>query len=90
MYDLPVKDKAQVLRDFLMYSKLDVDLKNSIAVGDSASDIPMLLLVGKPIAFNPHRTFAEYAMKKKFAIVVERKDAIFDIKKCVFWDFDVN
>jgi len=87
LYDLPVKDKAQVLRDFLMYSKLDCDLKNSIAVGDSASDIPMLELVGHPIAFNPHRTFAEYAMKKKFAIVVERKDAIFDIKKCIFRDF---
>ena len=88
LYDLPVKNKAQVLKDLLMYSKIDADLKNSIAVGDSESDIPMLELVGNPIAFNPHRTFAEYAMKNKFAIVVERKDAIFDIKKCIFRDFN--
>jgi HAD superfamily hydrolase (TIGR01490 family) len=86
LYDLPVKNKAQVLRDLLLKAKINADFKNSIAIGDSEGDIPMLSMVGNPIAFNPHRTFAEYAMKNKFAIIVERKDAIYDIKKCIFRD----
>lgn len=56
-----------------------IDLKKSVAVGDTESDLRMLKMVGRPIAFNPNRHFLKYAKKHKFEIVVERKDAVYKI-----------
>jgi HAD superfamily hydrolase (TIGR01490 family) len=73
--------KALVLKKYLDDKNLKVDFKNSIAVGDTESDIPMLSLVGHPIAFNPNGELAKYAKKKGWEVVVERKDAIYSLKK---------
>ena len=73
-------DKEAVAKEFLKLSGINADLKNSIAVGDTDNDIPMLKMVGTPIAFNPNKTFAEYAKKNKWRVVVERKDAIYEIE----------
>ncbi len=72
--------KATVLNEYIKAKKLKVDLKRSIAVGDTESDIPMLGLVGRPIAFNPNDQLAKYAKKKKWEIVVERKNVIYSLK----------
>lgn len=76
--------KDRVLKDMLAVSGITADLTRSIAVGDTEGDIPMLKMVGRPIAFNPNRTLAEYAKKRNWPIVVERKDVIYEIKSLSF------
>lgn len=79
-----VTDKKRVLTRLVKNLPVPIDMAQSIAVGDSEGDIPMLKMVGKPIAFNPNRILAQYAKKKKWKIVVERKDVIYDIKSHKF------
>lgn len=74
------RDKESVINNFAGAENIEIDFKNSIAVGDTDNDIPMLKMVGDPIAFNPNRSFAEHARENKWRIVVERKDAIYDVK----------
>jgi HAD superfamily hydrolase (TIGR01490 family) len=80
-----VNSKEKVLRDFISSAKFGIDLRRSIAIGDSESDIPMLESVGRPIAFNPSDTLAEYAKKKGWKIVVERKNVVYEISDCNLW-----
>lgn len=80
----PVEHKEKVLDRILKKYHIDADLPNSYAVGDTHIDIPLLEMVGHPVAFNPNRELAEYAKKRSWKIVVERKDVIFNIKKFEF------
>lgn len=70
-------NKAKILKRLAV--DYNINLKQSVAVGDTESDIPMLSLVGKPIAFNPNLELARVAKKKKWQIVVERKDVVYEI-----------
>lgn len=79
-----MRHKDRVLKDFLANEGLQADLPRSLAVGDTDGDIPMLEMVGRPIAFNPNRTLAEHAKKKKWKIVVERKDVIYGVERFSF------
>ncbi len=79
-----VTNKEKVLRRLVKNLPVSADMSESIAVGDSEGDIPMLKMVGKPIAFNPNRILAQYAQKNGWKIVVERKDVIYDIKSHKF------
>ncbi len=60
----------------------DIDLSRSVAIGDSASDLPMLTRVGWPIAFNPKAAFSaeidRLAQAENYRIpsVIEFGDAI--------------
>lgn len=81
-------DKPGLLADFIAEHEMSVDLKNSIAIGDSEGDIPLLSIVGKPIAFNPSLPLARHARKHHWRIVVERKDVIYDIKNAEFVPHD--
>lgn len=74
------RDKESIIKEFEKSEGVEIDFKNSVAVGDTDNDITMLKLVGNPIAFNPNRTFAEYAKNNGWRIVIERKDAIFEVK----------
>jgi HAD superfamily hydrolase (TIGR01490 family) len=76
--------KDKVLKDFLDNSSLKFDLENSFAVGDTKDDISMLEMVGNPIAFNPSSELAKVARDKKWKIVVERKDVIYEINNFNF------
>lgn len=76
------KNKKGIIERFVNESTDDVDLADSMAVGDSGADIPMLEAVGKPIAFNPDRVLAEHAQKAGWRIVVERKNVVYEIQKC--------
>jgi HAD superfamily hydrolase (TIGR01490 family) len=78
--DNTVRDKSKVIRLFLEDYGLTADLQNSLAVGDTQGDVPTLSLVGKPIAFNPNGGLLDIAKKRGWRIVVERKDAILDLK----------
>jgi HAD superfamily hydrolase (TIGR01490 family) len=75
-------NKAKIVKDLAV--KYQADLKQSIAVGDTESDIEMLKLVGKPIAFNPNIGLATYAKKNKWTIIAERKDVIYQINNFDF------
>ena len=77
-------DKSRILKNIIRSFRFSVDLKRSVAVGDTASDIPMLKMVGNPIAFNPNKPFVEYAKRRGWRIIVERKDTIYDIKRFDF------
>jgi HAD superfamily hydrolase (TIGR01490 family) len=71
--------KDEVLKKLVNRHK--VSQKGSVGVGDTASDITMLELVGIPIAFNPERKLFEQAQKQGWKIVVERKNMIYELEK---------
>lgn len=54
--------------------------KGSVAVGDSHSDIKMMDLVEKPLAFNPEGRLFDYAIKNRWKIVIERKNVIYELE----------
>lgn len=74
-------DKASILKKFIKETPMEIDLKRSMAVGDTEADIPLLKLTGRPIAFNPNIELAKYAQKNGWEIVVERKDVVYTIEK---------
>lgn len=75
-----IRNKRKILQGFIDAAPFRVDLKKSVAVGDSPSDISMLEMVGRPIVFNPDNTLARHAAKKGWEIVVERKNVIYKIE----------
>ena len=74
----PFKNKRQVLERFL--KDANVSLEGSVGVGDTLSDVGFLELVRIPIAFNPNRSLLEVARQRGWPIVVERKDAIYNLQ----------
>ena len=70
--------KGEILQELV--TKHNASWQDSIAVGDSPSDIAMLELVEKPIAFNPTDDLYELALEKKWPIIVERKNVIYDLR----------
>ncbi|HVT00866.1 MAG TPA: HAD-IB family hydrolase [Patescibacteria group bacterium] len=78
IYDVGT-DKTVLIKNFVEKFNDQIDLKDSIGVGDTESDIPVLEFVKKPIVFNPNLGLARYAKKKKWRIIAERKDVIYDV-----------
>ena len=56
-----------------------ISLDGSIGIGDTESDASFLELVERPIAFNPNMNLKKIAQEKKWKIVVEKKDVIYEI-----------
>ncbi len=77
--EIVAEDKAKHLRS--MIAKHDLILENSVAVGDTAGDIPMLEMVERPIAFNPEKKLFDTARERGWDIVVERKNVIYELTK---------
>jgi HAD superfamily hydrolase (TIGR01490 family) len=63
-----------------LVAKHGADWAGSVGVGDSESDIPMLSIVERPIAFNPTRNLYEYAVEHTWPVVVERKNMIYELE----------
>jgi HAD superfamily hydrolase (TIGR01490 family) len=74
----PIFDKASALKQLITAHNLTT--KGSYAVGDSSSDISMLELVDHPIAFNPDKAFFATASARQWAIVVERKNMVYQLQ----------
>ena len=70
-------DKAYIIRRAV--DKESLQLMGSVGVGDTESDIPFLEVVQKPICFNPNAKLYEHAKKRKWKVVVERKDVIYEL-----------
>ncbi|HBB36874.1 MAG: haloacid dehalogenase, IB family protein [Candidatus Moranbacteria bacterium GW2011_GWC1_45_18] len=73
----PVKHKGHVVGQFI--SEKNMTLEGSFGIGDTESDISFLKMVAHPIAFNPNMNLEKAARRKKWKIVVEKKDVIYDI-----------
>jgi HAD superfamily hydrolase (TIGR01490 family) len=58
--------RAQALMDFAAAN--DLDLTNSVAYADSTSDLPMLEVVGYPVAVNPETRLAALARKRGWLV----------------------
>lgn len=71
--------KHLILQELI--DKHGASLKGSVAVGDGASDISMLKMVEQPIAFNPERKLYDYAKRKGWKIVIERKNMVYELEK---------
>jgi HAD superfamily hydrolase (TIGR01490 family) len=71
-----MENKAAVL--LRVVRKENLAFTGSIGVGDTESDIPMLEMVEKPIAFNPNQALYTHAKRRGWKIVVERKDVIYE------------
>lgn len=77
-FDLTVYSKDKVLSELI--KKHGLTLEGSIAVGDSMSDLPMMKLVDRPIAFNPEKTLLAAAKKAGWEVVAERKNVIYKLE----------
>jgi len=72
-----IKNKAKIIDRLLAHGGFT--LEDSIGVGDTDSDIPLLEKVETPICFNPNMKLYEVARQKKWPIIVERKDVVYTI-----------
>ena len=72
-----IMNKGLVLQRAVKREKLT--FKESFAVGDTESDIPMLELVDNPIAFNPNKTLLRRAKQHNWNVVLERKDVVYEL-----------
>jgi len=73
-----ISNKANIVKRVLEKNQ-NFTLKDSIAVGDTEGDIPLLEQVEIPICFNPNQALYDHAKRKKWTVVVERKDVIYHI-----------
>lgn len=78
LYEDLIRDKKSILERTLV--KEGFALKGSVGVGDTETDIPFLKMVDRPIAFNPNGKLYREARRRRWEIVVERKDVIYEMK----------
>ena len=78
LYNDVIKNKDKTLLRAVDHNNLN--LINSIGVGETAADIPFLKLVTKAIAFNPSMKLYKEALKQNLEIVVERKDVVYHLR----------
>ncbi len=74
-----VENKPEILKKLV--AKHGVGWGKSIAVGDSGSDASLLKLVEQPIAFNPDRKLLVTAKEHGWALVIERKNVIYNLEQ---------
>lgn len=72
-----ILNKANILRRVI--EKEGLDIKGSIAVGDTEGDLPILEMVERPICFNPNSGLYKQAQVRDWEVVVERKDVIYNL-----------
>jgi len=77
LYENEMYDKSKIFMRAVQ--KEHLTLRGSVGVGDSESDVAFLKLVQHPIAFNPNRALYREAKRRKWKIVVERKNVIYHI-----------
>ncbi len=73
-----IENKANIVKRVL--EKEGFVLTDSVAVGDTEGDIPMLEMVDRPICFNPNSALFEHAQKAGWEVIVERKDVIYEVQ----------
>lgn len=71
--------KDIVLKELI--DRYNLSVESSIAVGDSESDIAMLAMVKRPIAFNPSKGLFDEAQRQGWNIVIERKNVTYELER---------
>lgn len=72
-----ISNKANIVSRVLSEGNLTEE--NSIGVGDTDGDIPLLEAVAQPICFNPNQGLFTHAKRRDWKVVVERKDVIYEL-----------
>lgn len=72
-----IMNKANILKRAV--EKEGLTLQHSVGVGDTESDISFLELVARPICFNPNASLYKYAKTRRWKVVVERKDVVYEL-----------
>jgi HAD superfamily hydrolase (TIGR01490 family) len=75
----PAKDKKTLLKE--LRDTHAFEMKGSVGVGDTESDVGFLEEVDRPICFNPNKTLFSIAQEKEWEVVVERKNVIYQFKE---------
>ncbi len=73
-----ISNKANIAKRVFEHNS-NLTMKDSLAVGDTDSDISLLESVDFPICFNPNEVLYNYALRMKWEVVVERKDVIYHL-----------
>jgi len=63
------ENKAKLLAEFIGQHKLQVDYPHSFAYADSIYDIPVLRMVGNPIATYPDKQLYQFSRTEKWQII---------------------
>lgn len=71
-----IQNKASIVKR-VFDKNPDLSREDSLAVGDTEGDIPLLESVDNPICFNPNQVLLNHAKKLGWEVVVERKDVIY-------------
>lgn len=72
-----IQNKANIVKR--VFEQGDFDHTDSVGVGDTEGDIPMLESVERPICFNPNNALYTHAKRMGWPVVVERKDVIYEL-----------
>lgn len=72
-----IENKANIIRRVLEDETFTSD--DSVGVGDTEGDIPLLDMVAHPICFNPNKQLYDHAKRMGWSVVVERKDVIYTL-----------
>ena len=75
----PLLGPAKLKQLIKLIKKHNASTKSSIAVGDTASDIDMLELAERAIAFNPAQNLFKKALSSGWEVVVERKNVVYQL-----------
>lgn len=62
-------NKARLLKEFISQAKLNIDLTSSFAYADSIVDVPVLEMVGNPVATYPDKKLLDLARCKGWQIL---------------------
>lgn len=74
------EDKQEALRRLQAKYGFTVG-RGSVGVGDTETDVKILSLVDRPICINPTVRLYKVAAKKGWEVFLERKDAIYEVKR---------
>jgi HAD superfamily hydrolase (TIGR01490 family) len=73
-----IKNKANIVKR-IFERNTELSPAQSLAVGDTEGDIPLLEQVVEPICFNPNAALYTYARRAGWKVVVERKDVVYHL-----------
>lgn len=71
--------KEEILRELIASEGFDET--DSLAIGDSDGDVPLLSTVARPIAFNPSAGLFNHAKEAGWPIVIERKNIAYRLER---------
>ncbi len=73
-----IRNKASIVKRVFDHNP-NLTPEDSVAVGDTEGDIPLLNSVQNPICFNPNKVLYAEAKRMKWEVVIERKDVIYHL-----------